>query len=188
MNPSGWFFLGYLLSDSSKKRQGNHFPILQRIVAAVVDLLIIKATVYVGVFSINYYDFSLLQNKISIMILTLTPILLFSYMESTKIRATPGKLLLGLVSVDLHGMQLKLSKGIYRNLLKWLPLFIPTLLLLGFSRETFVNIWFLINGIVVWLGWSSIQDKFIGTAVISRPSYFTFYYSDPKYQIYWLNE
>jgi uncharacterized RDD family membrane protein YckC len=138
----------------------------------------------VGVVSINDYAWYLIATPI----ISLTTIFLFSYMESSKIRATPGKLLLGLVSVDLQGMQLSLSKGILRNLIKWLPFLIPSFLIFGSSGDSFAKIWFMINGIVVWLSWSSIQDRIINTAVISRPSYLNFYYSDPKCQIYWMKD
>jgi uncharacterized RDD family membrane protein YckC len=47
-------------------------------------------------------------------------LLYFAIFESTRLRATPGKLLFGLRVVDLHGQQISLGRALGRNLGKYL--------------------------------------------------------------------
>jgi uncharacterized RDD family membrane protein YckC len=88
-------------------------------------------------------------------------------LESSNFRASPGKLVMGLVTVNSEGRQLSFYKATLRNMVKWSPLF--------FSVKV-IFIWFFIIGVSVWLTWTTIYDWLVKSDVVCRPSYFKMRY------------
>ncbi|MCW8966455.1 MAG: RDD family protein [Candidatus Pacearchaeota archaeon] len=171
MSPLNWFWLFVFLDDDGEdnrnsKNKGPRYPIIRRFAAFFIDIKIVFLMDYFMPFSKDFMKYSVYFEII-------IGVLIVSLLESSNFRASPGKMIMGLVTVAKDGGRLSLKGALVRNVVKWLPLFLPVIVFRGvYFMEYLLAIWVLINVFTTWLYWYALHDKLVKTYVACRPKYF----------------
>jgi uncharacterized RDD family membrane protein YckC len=171
MYPYNFFTLAILFDDTTNYGGGE--PIARRTLAFFIDVYAIFSFFWL----INLIPIDTIVGKweSDIFAFLASPLIIifFAALESSNFRASPGKLLVGLVSVNNEGMKLSFTRSLVRNLIKWLPFFITPISYFIFRVEIFNNMagfWFILTCVTVFFGWFTAHDWFIDSTVNRRPS------------------
>ncbi len=172
MNPYNFFTLAILFDDNTNYGGGD--PLIRRFLAFVIDVYAIFSIFWL----INLIPFDALlgQWEGDIFVLLASPliIILFATLDSSNFRASPGKLLVGLVTVNNHGKKLSFKRSLVRNIIKWLPFFITPIssLILSVDISNLAGFWFVLTCLTVFLGWFTLHDWLTGSTISRRPSFY----------------
>ena len=172
MNPYNLLSLAILFDDNENFGGGE--PVIRRFLAFAIDVY----TIFLLFWLIGHIPIGIILSnwEWEIFIILASPllILLFTTLESSNYRASPGKLFVGLVTVNNDGKKLSFKKSLVRNMIKWLPFFLPIICDLIFKLDTsnISGFWFALTCLTVFLGWFTLHDFFAGSTINCRPSFY----------------
>ncbi len=172
MSPYNLFSLA-ILSDNDENYGGGD-PVIRRFLAFAIDVY----TIFLFFWLMNFIPINTIlgQWEGDIFALLASPliIILFATLESSNVRASPGKLLVGLVTVNNEGKKLSFKRSLVRNMIKWLPFFLSPICYFVFRVDTsnIAGFWFILTCLTVFLGWFTLHDWLTGSTINRRPSFY----------------